>query len=71
MVARWRVCVLVADRRGRHLVVALGAGTGLIGALRGRGRVGRILLRVVPANTRTSHSDYLRTCRLIFVFVCV
>lgn len=52
MVAGWGVRVLVADGRGRHLVVALGAGAGLVGALRGRRRVRRILLRVVPEQTR-------------------
>lgn len=51
MVAGWGVRVLVADRRGRHLVVALRARTGLVGALRGRGRVGRILLCVIPTHT--------------------
>lgn len=49
MVAGWRVRVLVAHRRGRHLVVALRAGAGLVGALGRRGGVGRVLLCVVPA----------------------
>lgn len=53
MVAGRRVRVLVSDGRRHHLVVALRAGAGLVGALRGRGGVRRVLLCVVPADTKT------------------
>jgi hypothetical protein len=55
VVAGWRVCVLVACWAWCHLVVALGAGAGLVGALWGGGGIGRELIGVVPANTGEEH----------------
>lgn len=52
MVAGWRMGVLVACRAWCHLVVALGAGAGLVGALRGWGSIGGELVCVVPAKTK-------------------
>lgn len=57
MVAGRGVGVLEADGRGRHLVVALGTGAGLVGALRRRGGVRRVLLRVVPGHGETGPSE--------------
>ena len=56
MVAGWRVGVLVARWAWRHLVVALGAGAGLVGALRGGGGIGGELVCVVPAESKTERS---------------
>lgn len=52
VVAGRRVGVLVAGWAWRHLVVALGAGAGLVGALRRGGCIGGELVCVVPAETR-------------------
>lgn len=52
VVAGWGVGVLVACWAWRHLVVALGAGAGLVGALRGGGCIGGELVCVVPAEIR-------------------
>ena len=53
MVAGWGVGILIACWTWRHLVVALRAGAGLVGALRGGGRIGGKLVCVVPAETRS------------------
>lgn len=52
MVAGRRVGVLVASWAWCHLVVALGAGAGLVGALWRRGGIGGKLVCVIPAETR-------------------
>lgn len=51
MVAGWRVGVLVPCWAWRHLVVALGAGAGLVGALRRGGSIGGELVCVVPGES--------------------
>lgn len=51
MVAGRRMCVLVTNWWGRHLVVALWTGTRLIWALRGGGCIGGVLLCIIPTNT--------------------
>ena len=47
MVAGWGVGILIACWTWRHLVVALRAGAGLVGALWGGGRIGGKLVCVV------------------------
>lgn len=71
VVAGRRVCVLVAHRRGRHLVVALRTGAGLVGALGRRCGVGRVLLCVVPAQGNTRTSEHLAFSVVCFLFIFI
>lgn len=63
MVAGWRVGVLVACWAWRHLVVTLGAGAGLVGALWGGGGIGGELVCVVPGESKTEGRSCWGWCR--------